>query len=139
MSSPVSKPKIHRLPARMPKDRHPVLTAVLSYGDTAKFIFMMSSLAFITVLSGLLISRFIPAELLHKDIMAQGAATFPSPISDAAAAETMHRAPGKIIVLKEKGDMIIGQMAKISPVDMSASAQIDTDKGQALLSIVNRH
>lgn len=140
-SLPLSRPKIHRLPARAPRDyRHRILAAVLSYGNAAKLGFTLSSLALVVVLSALMASRFIPADILNQEIIAKTATAATVSVSATAVAESgAADTQGKTIILKEKNGMIMGRMARISPASPSSVAEVDNRKGQELLSIVNRH
>jgi hypothetical protein len=130
----VSRPKIHRLPG-LPQEPRPsrLVNTVLSYGNTVKLAFTVSSVVLVLIFLVLFASRFFPAALT-QDIVAT------------ASAGTVTASPlEKTIVLRNENQVIIGQMARISsPIAPSSevstmSSDVDKRKGRELLSIINQY
>jgi hypothetical protein len=132
----LSRPKIHRPPvvAREEPPPHRLVAAVLSYGNTARFIFTLSSLVLGFVLLALLVSHSFPGAL-KENIVAK------ADISPSAGSPP----PSETIVLRNENDVIVGQMARIaSPVQpgpeiSTMSSAVDRRKGQELLSIIGKY
>lgn len=108
-----SKPKVHRLPSvsRRGSERR-LMHALLNYGSTTRFVFVLSGLTVAMVFSVLMVSRMIPMSQNgaadHEFVQAS--------LSDAMAS-TVPDSYGKTIVLRDRNNVIIGQMSKDQPQD----------------------
>jgi hypothetical protein len=129
-----SRPKIHRLPTlpAEPRERR-LLATVLNYGDTARLIFTLSSVALAVLLVAIVATRFFPVPLKQNIVASANAEASVLPPSQ------------KTIVLRNENDVIVGQMARISspslpsPEVSTMSNDVDKRKGQELLSIIGKY
>lgn len=156
-----TRPKIHRLPAAAPRKLEPILPKKL-----------FTALPYIVggaVVLGLLAA--IPPQHREQDLHVSKAATVPkisvTPEADTASAEKPAEAKmamvdaksapvqavqpaakdetnGKTIVLQDKNDKIIGQMARIpaesEPItEIKSASEVDNNAGRELLSIINKY
>lgn len=134
MPAPVSRPKIHRLPKAKRFRRERQLVHTILNGSTTKFLVALGGMTAVLVFAVVVAGQVTLGD-------GQRTAFLSSPVSDAMASTPV--AMSKTIVLKDRNNVIIGQMSKTpetTPVgDVKSTSMIDKRRSRDLLSIVNQH
>lgn len=122
---PLSRPKIHRLPAQRP------LKSTKSPQLATAFALVLA-----VALLGLSLRPQVPSNVPETPEMAPAAAETKAPERVAASRDT--------IIIKENGQAIVGQMAKIPAagehgVEVSSISNVDKGTGRELLSIIDKY
>lgn len=137
-----SRPKVHRLPPKPCVSQRQRMTAtVLGYVSAARFVFTLSSLALVMLLSALLFSGFFPLPALNQDTPHSATGLIGTVTVSEAIASTIVKDQG-IVLTGQNGNRIVGQMMRMSAQPGAGAAaiisEVDKRRGQELLSIVNR-
>jgi hypothetical protein len=129
---PLSRPKVHRLPAPSRPQKVPVPMGVI-------FSLLMAGVVVIMIVSRMFMGH---GEEGSKKIASQSAI---SPVSEAVASvPEAQKMAGNTIYIKDQNSGIVGQMAKIPAqneqiTEIKAVSNVDKHAARDLLSIINKY
>lgn len=137
---PLSRPKIHRLPAAWQVKPEPKIRVAINYPLVISCVGVF----------GLLVAAQLhkrPANVATGQISKLQSSTshlIPAPVSDAMASVPVPGKPGQTIVLQDKSEIIIGQLTRIPSeteqiTEIKPITEVDKSSGRELLSIISKY